>query len=237
MERLQARLEANEHRLRRAHADLEDFALRVSHDLREPLRTIASYSQLLIARRSAPADEESELFGRYITDAVARSQSLLEAMVEFVGAQPERLSAVRVDMSAALLDATRRLKPAATVTITHDALPDVVGDFDLLSKVLQHLLENAVKFAERPDPRIHVSGRSDGAENVVSVRDNGPGIDPAYFEKIFGMFRRLHGRDVPGHGLGLAFSRRAIEWQGGRIWVESAPGEGATFLFSLPAGD
>ncbi len=237
VERLKSELEASENRLRRANADFQEFVARVSHDLREPLRTISSYSQLLSARNAGQSDEESALFMRYILDAVDRAQSLLGAMVEYASAEPEKRRLTNVDLNAVFFEASQRVSPPPGASITHDPLPSVSGDFDPLAKVMQHLLDNAVKFAGRPDPKVHVSARAEGYDWIVSVRDNGPGIDPSHFERVFGLFRRLHGRDIPGNGLGLAFARKAIESLGGRIWVESKPGEGATFLFSLPAAD
>ena len=123
------------------------------------------------------------------------------------------------------------------IVITHDPLPLVIGDFDVLTKLLRHLLENAGKFNSNPTPTAHVSAMRQNGEWLFSVRDNGPGIDPAHQERIFGLFKRLHGREFRGSGLGLSFARRAVEWHGGRIWVESKPGEGSTFYFTLPASD
>lgn len=237
LDRLRTELEACEGRLRRSNTDFQEFVSRVSHDLREPLRTIASYSQLLANRNPNPGDEDSELFFRYILDAVDRAQSLLAAMVEYATAEPERPHPTRVDMNSVAFEALRRIQVPEGGTVTQDQLPAVVGDFDPLAKVLQHLIGNAIKFAGRPDPQIHLAAREEGADVIFSVRDNGPGIEPAHFERIFGLFRRLHGRDIPGNGLGLAYARRAIESLGGRIWVESQPGGGSTFLFTLPAAD
>ncbi len=241
IEKLRTDLDAAESRLRRANADFQEFVSRVSHDLREPLRTIASYCQLLKVKQAGHTDEDTELYMRYMLDGVERAQSLLGAMVEYASAEPEKRRPTRVDLNAALFEAIQRMqtsdKPPSEDAITHDPLPAVIADFDPITKVLQHLLDNAIKFAGRPDPRVHVSARPEGDEWVISVRDNGPGIDPAHHNRIFGLFRRLHGRDVPGNGLGLAFARKAIESLGGRIWVESKKGEGSTFYFTLPAAD
>jgi signal transduction histidine kinase len=157
-------------------------------------------------------------------------------MVEYGSAEPEKRHPTRVDMNTVFFETTRRLN-APPGAIDCEELPAIIGDFDTLAKVMQHLLDNAIKFAARPDPKVHLSARADGYDWIFSVRDNGPGIDPAHFDRIFGLFRRLHGREVPGNGLGLAFARKAIESLGGRIWVESKPGEGSTFLFTLPAAD
>jgi signal transduction histidine kinase len=116
-------------------------------------------------------------------------------------------------------------------------LPQVFGDFELLTKVLYHLTRNAIQYCGTPSPRVHISSRREGLHWVFSVKDNGPGIDPAFHDRIFGVFKRLQGKEHPGSGLGLAFCKKAIEWHGGRIWTESTPGEGATFYFTLPPAD
>jgi signal transduction histidine kinase len=121
--------------------------------------------------------------------------------------------------------------------VTHDPLPAVTGDFQVLAKVLQHLIRNAIEYCETPSPTVHISSRLEDHECVFSVRDNGPGIDPAFQDRVFGVFRRLHGREHPGNGLGLAFCKKAIEWHGGRIWIDSTPTAGSTFYFTLPPAD
>ena len=167
-------------------------------------------------------------------------QSLLTDMVEYWATDPAGSQMCRTDMEAALRQALlvtdKQLKEAGA-TVTHDPLPAVSGQFEILTKVLRHLIENAIKFRGAPPPRIHVSSRREDLEHVFSVEDNGPGIDPAFRERIFGAFKRLHGKEYPGTGLGLAFCRKAIERQGGRMWVESKIGAGATFYFTLPAAD
>ena len=112
-----------------------------------------------------------------------------------------------------------------------------MGDFEILTKVLHHLIRNAVEYCVAPSPRVHISCSRSGTECVFSVKDNGPGVDLAYQSRIFGAFKRLHGKEHPGNGLGLAFCKRAVDAQGGRLWMESTPGEGSTFHFTLPAAD
>jgi signal transduction histidine kinase len=112
-----------------------------------------------------------------------------------------------------------------------------MGDFEGLAKVLHHLIRNAIEYCATSPPRVHISSKREGSEWVFSVRDNGPGIDPALQARIFGVFRRLHGEEHPGNGLGLAFCKKAIEGHGGRMWMESAPGVGSTFYFALPPAD
>jgi signal transduction histidine kinase len=113
----------------------------------------------------------------------------------------------------------------------------VCGDFELLTKVLHHLIRNAIEYCDTPSPHVHVSSRQVDLEWVLSVEDNGPGVDSAFQRRLFGVFKRLHGKEYPGNGLGLAFCKKAIEWQGGRMWMESAPGKGSKFYFTLPSAD
>jgi light-regulated signal transduction histidine kinase (bacteriophytochrome) len=229
-----ARLDA-EDRLRRANADFQEFTSRLCHDLREPLRTISTYSQLFVNRMAASPDPDAALSLQYIQDAVGRAQALLAAVMEYSSIESGARRLVPVDLNVVFAEAVRR--EGHQQAYSHDELPRVVGDFDLLSRLFRHLFENAIKFANRPDPSVHVSAFRKDYDWVISVHDNGPGIDPAHQETVFGLFKRLHGRDFSGSGLGLAFCRKAIESLGGRIWLESSPGEGATFLFSLPAAE
>ena len=113
----------------------------------------------------------------------------------------------------------------------------VRGDFEILAKVLHHLIRNAIEYCDATPPRVHISSRQVDPDLVFSVQDNGPGIEPAFQDRIFGVFKRLHGKEYPGNGLGLAFCKKAIEWHGGRMWMESTPGAGSTFYFTLPAAD
>ena len=247
IDKLRAQLARSESRARKANADLRDFAAMVSHDLREPLRTVGTYCEILSVRHPAshPGDnpddgDDSALLLRYILDAVDRAQLLLTGMVEYADAEPEKRVAVPVDMEALFHEAARRVEPVAgrePAGITHDPLPMVLGDFETLVKLLRHLLDNAVKFNPNPGARVHVSAARQDQDWLFSVKDNGPGIEPAHQERVFGLFKRLHGRDFRGSGLGLSFARRALEWLGGRIWVESKPGEGSTFYVTLPSID
>jgi len=228
------RVEA-ETQLRRVKADFQEFTSRIAHDLREPLRTVSSYCQLLANRFGDPKDEDATLFMRYIHDAVERAQVLLAGVVEYSTVDADKRHPVPVDMNTVYAEATRHA--ARPEVFQHEKLPVVVGEFDLLVSVMRHLFANAVKFAGRPDAAVQVSSQKKDQDWIIAVRDNGPGIDPAHHERVFGLFRRLHGRDIPGCGMGLAYSRKAIESLGGQLWLESSPGEGSTFFFSLPADE
>jgi light-regulated signal transduction histidine kinase (bacteriophytochrome) len=167
-------------------------------------------------------------------------QSLLADMVDYWAAGTGGRQSSPTDMEAvlrqALLCAERQIAERGAV-VTHDPLPVVKGDFGVLTKVLHHLIRNAIEYCDAPSPSIHTSSRREGPEWVISVRDNGAGIEPAFQARIFQAFRRLHGKEHPGNGLGLAFCKKAIESHGGRMWMESAPGAGSTFYFALPPAD
>ena len=220
-------------------ADFEEFISMTAHNLREPLRDVASYSRLLAETYAGRLDSEGGVFLEHIQEGAARMQSLLADVVGYwaTGAGEPQFS--RTDMEAvlhqALLCADKQIVERSA-TVTNDPLPPVMGNFEILAKVLRHLIRNAIEYCDAP-PRVHISCKRVDLDWVLSVQDNGPGIEPAFQGRIFEAFKRLHGKEYPGNGLGLAFCKKAIEWHGGRMWLESAPGAGSTFYFSLPAAD
>ena len=135
-----------------------------------------------------------------------------------------------------LLSADKQIADRSAI-VTHDPLPWVSGDYEILTKVLHHLIQNAIEYCGTPSPRVHISSRREHLEWVFSVQDNGPGIDPEFQGRVFGVFKRLHGKEHPGNGLGLAFCKKAIERHGGRMWMESTLGAGSTFYFTLSPAD
>jgi light-regulated signal transduction histidine kinase (bacteriophytochrome) len=220
--------------------EFEEFISMVAHNLREPLRDVASFSQLLAETYAGRLDPEAGEFLERIREGAARMQSLLADVVDYwaTGAGEPRFSRTNMEavLCQALLSADKQIVERSA-TVTHGPLPSVMGDFEILTKVLRHLIRNAIEYCDAPSPHVDVSCRQVESDWVFSVQDNGPGIDPAFQERVFGPFKRLHGREHPGNGLGLAFCERAIEWHGGRMSLESAPGAGSTFYFSLPAAD
>jgi two-component system, chemotaxis family, sensor kinase Cph1 len=224
----------------RVNVDFEDFISRAAHDLRESLREIASYSQLMSESYAGHLDSDAGLYLARIQHGAAKTQSLLADMVDYWAVDGGGRQTSATDMEAALIHtllcADRQITERRAV-VTHDPLPAVVGDFELLTKVLHHLIRNAIEYCVAASPRVHLSSRRVDLYWVFSVRDNGPGIEPEFQARIFEVFRRLHGKEYPGNGLGLAFCKKAIEWHGGRIWVESTPAAGSTFFFTLPAAD
>jgi PAS domain S-box-containing protein len=226
--------------LTRSNRDLEQFAYVASHDLQEPLRMVSSYTQLLAERYQNQLDQDANDFIAFAVDGAKRMQRLINDLLAYSRIGRRSSAPVRLDSSAVCQQALINLAPAIAesgAVVTCDPLPTVVADEILLIQVFQNLIGNAVKF-RRPDtpPRVHVGYRREGAEWVFSVRDNGIGIAPEYFSRLFVIFQRLHAKgEYPGTGIGLAICKRIVERHGGRIWLESAPGQGATFLFSFPA--
>jgi light-regulated signal transduction histidine kinase (bacteriophytochrome) len=247
VERLRKALDASaqagievQRKLDRANAEFEEFVSMAAHNLRQSLRDVASFSQLMAENYAGRLDSDAGAFLERIQDGAANMQSLLADVVDYWATGTGDRRSSPTDMEAVLRQALLSLDKQITETsavVTHDPLPRVCGDFEILTKVLQHLIRNAIEYCGTPSPQVHISARRADLDWVFSVQDNGPGIDPAFQGRVFGVFKRLHGKEHPGNGLGLAFCKKAIEWQGGRIWMESTPGIGSTFHFTLPAAD
>jgi nitrogen fixation negative regulator NifL len=224
--------------LGRSNKDLEQFAYVASHDLQEPLRMVSSYTQLLARRYQGQLDAAANEFIAYAVDGANRMQKLINDLLAYsrVGTRAKALAAT--DCTAVLDQALANLKAAIETSgavVTHDPLPTVMHDNLLLVQLFQNLIGNAMKFHVEMPPRIHVSAGQKGDEWVFAVRDNGIGIDPQYAERIFTIFQRLHTREeYAGTGIGLAICKKIVERRGGRIWVESQPGRGSTFYFTIP---
>jgi light-regulated signal transduction histidine kinase (bacteriophytochrome) len=224
--------------LERSNADLEQFAYVASHDLQEPLRMVSSYTQLLARRYKGRLDKDADEFIAYAVDGADNMQRLIYDLLSYsrVGTRGKPPEAVPAD--AALDRALDNLKIAveeSRAVVERDPLPTITADDVQLTQVFQNLIANALKFRGDESPRVRVACEARGNEWIFSVRDNGIGIDPQYLERIFIIFQRLHKRgQYPGTGIGLAMCKKIILRHGGRIWVESEPGKGSTFYFSLP---
>ena len=228
-----------EEELRRSNEELERFAYVASHDLQEPLRTVTSYVQLLARRYRDKLDADAAEFIEFAVQGAMRMQRLIEDLLAFSRVGTRAAALVPTDANAALDAALENLKAAAGeagATLTRGPLPTVLADPVQLGQLFTNLVGNAVKFRGTEPPRVQIGAERDGTQWVFRVRDNGIGIDPQYFERIFVIFQRLHGRnEYPGTGIGLAVCRKIVERHGGRIWVESEEGGGATFSFTLSA--
>jgi light-regulated signal transduction histidine kinase (bacteriophytochrome) len=230
--------EANES-LRRANSDLQQFAFSASHDLQEPLRTVSIYSQLLGRRYAEHFDEAGLTFLGYLTSSAKRMASLVQDLLTYTRTgQEAELGGEIADAGEALQAALGGLSASineSAAEVTHVPLPRVPMRSVHLQQIFQNLVGNAIKYRGAEAPRIYVSCQQQESKWVFSVRDNGIGIDPAYKERIFGIFKRLHTADqYSGTGIGLAICKRIVERYGGSIWVESEAGEGATFFFAIP---
>jgi PAS domain S-box-containing protein len=223
--------------LKAANDELQRFAYVASHDLQEPLRMISSYLQLVEERYSQRLDEEGEEFIAFAVDGAKRLQKMINSLLEYSRVETRGNPFVPVSCEAVLNEALKNLQMALEESdsiVTKDYLPTINADSSQLSRVFQNLIGNAIKFRGKQRPHVHISARQLKGEWQFSIKDNGIGINKQYHEKVFVIFQRLHGQEYSGTGIGLSIARRIIERHGGRIWVESEPGIGSTFYFTLP---
>jgi light-regulated signal transduction histidine kinase (bacteriophytochrome) len=227
--------------LERLNAELQQFGYIVSHDLQEPLRAITNFVQLLEKHLHGRLEAQAAEFIKFVVEGAQRMQALitdLRAYTRVGGAVPEFTAVDGEALLARVLGDLQLLIHDSGAEVTHDVLPVVHGDAGQLGLVLQNLIGNALKFRSQAPPRIYIAARREGGQWEFTVRDNGIGIEPRHSEQIFQVFQRLHTRsEYPGTGIGLAICKKIIERHGGRIWVESAPGQGTTFFFTLPASE
>ncbi|NWF74719.1 MAG: hypothetical protein HXY51_17015 [Nitrospirae bacterium] len=224
--------------LARSNADLQQFAYVASHDLKEPLRMVASYTQLLARRYKGKLDSDADEFIRYAVDGANRMQWLINDLLAYSRVTVQDKVFEEVDCNRVLEEVLSDLQVAveeSRAVVTRDPLPTVMADRVQLGQLFQNLIGNAIKFHGKEAPQIYVSAERRPTEWLFSVRDNGVGLDPEYAERIFVIFQRLHNREeYPGTGIGLAICKKIVERHGGRIWVVSRTGQGATFHFTLP---
>ena len=227
--------------LARSNAELERFAYVASHDLQEPLRMVTSYMQLIARRYRGQLDADADEFIGFAVDGANRMKALINDLLAYSRVGTRGKPFAPTDCEEALAYALANLRIAieeSGAVVTHDPLPTVLADEQQLVQLLQNLIGNGLKFHGAAPPQIHISVSAAEQVWTFAVRDNGIGVEPEYFERIFVVFQRLHGKDdYPGTGIGLAVCKKIVERHNGRIWVESTPGAGSTFYFTLPVAE
>ena len=224
--------------LRETNAELQHFAYALTHDLQEPLRMVVNFTELLGQEYAGKLDEGADKFISYSVEGALRIEALLKALLTYWEVnEREQNSFASVDSGAVLAKAVLNLQAAIAQSgaiVTSDPLPTVIVEEVVLMQVFQNLISNSIKYRGEDIPRIHASAEREAEGWLFAIKDNGIGIDPQDADRVFGMFKRLHGSEIPGTGIGLAICKKVVERQGGRIWVESEAGRGATFKFTIP---
>jgi PAS domain S-box-containing protein len=237
-QRAEVELQNQKQDLARSNAELQQFAYVASHDLQEPLRMIVSYLELLERRYKGQLDEKADKFIAFAVDGATRMQTLINDLLSYsrVGTRGQNLETV--DCAIIVQSVLTNLQVAiaqSNAVITYDPLPKVNADPSQLTQLFQNLISNAIKFRREEPPRIHIAVKCTDDKWLFSVQDNGIGIEPQYLDRIFIIFQRLHSRtEYPGTGIGLAVCKKIVERHGGTLWIESQPGQGSTFHFTLP---
>lgn len=228
-------------RLRQMQEEAEQFASQICHDVEEPLRAMTAFAQLMEEKRWGPIDENEQAYLRHVLASTDHVRRLLRGFLSYCQAGRSNHSRfgpvdLRIAAASALQTLRRRANDMDAEIQVEESLPVVLGDFAELQQVLEHLIGNALTH-RRPGstPSVRISAQRTGPDVcTVSVMDNGPGVAPERLALLFLPFKRFHGREIPGAGLGLAISRRIVEWHGGHIWCEAAEGGGARFCMTLP---
>ena len=236
---LDAALQRQNEALRRSNDELSRFAYVASHDLQEPLRTISNYTQLIQRNYGASLDEKATTFMEHVINASKRLSSLITDLLTYSRASSdENRSFKLVDLHAVVARVVadcRSLIDVSMGTVDIGPLPCVLGDETQLAQVFQNLVSNGLKYRRGEVPsKVQIDCEKDGLSYIIRVRDNGQGFNPEYSELIFGIFKRLHGSEISGTGMGLAICKSIVERHGGRIWAEGKPQQGATIWFTLP---
>ncbi len=238
LKRTEEMLRAQTEALARSNKDLEEFAHVAAHDLREPLIGIAAYVKILQRQYGDSLNAQANQFISRILETITRMDGLIQSLLSYCRLGNDAGNFDPTDCNAAFAGALSNLIAAidaSGATVTTDSLPKIMANQSLLIQVFQNLVGNAIKFAGDEPPEIHVGASLEGSEWRFSVKDNGIGIEPAYFDRIFRIFQRIDSSaDRPGAGIGLANCKKIVEYHGGRIWVESKPGKGSTFFFTIP---
>ena len=236
--RMAEALETHAEKLARSNAELERFAYVASHDLQEPLRMVASFTQLLAKRYSGRLDETADRYIDFAVDGARRMQQLIVDLLEYSRVNSKELDLRPTECEAVVQTVLQNLSAAigeSGAVVERDPLPVLTADAAQLGQLFHNLIGNAIKFRGPAPLRIHITATGSGSDWLFSVQDNGIGIDPRHSDRIFHIFQRLHTKEAyPGTGIGLAVCHKVAERHGGKIWVESEPGVGSTFRFTIP---
>ena len=231
-------LEQKSQDLARSNIDLQQFAYAASHDLQAPLRGVEGFVNLFSRRYKGKLDTKADEFIEFIIDGVKRMQVLIKDLLEYSQIGAKEIHWKPMESELAVTQALANLKTAieeSSAIVTYDTLPRIIGDSSQMSSLFQNLIGNAIKYRGEEPPKIHISAERKGAKWLFSVNDNGIGIDPNNLDRIFVVFQRLHTREeYEGTGIGLAICKRIVEGHKGNIWIESEPGKGSTFYFTIP---
>jgi two-component system, sensor histidine kinase and response regulator len=233
---LEQAVAARTEELARSNRELENFAAVVAHDLRSPLLTISGYCHLLREEHGTQLPAAANEYLDQIVNGAARMDRLIEDLLQYSRAACSRRPLRPVDMESVLVQARANLEASIRrqeAQVEAGPMPSVIGDETQLVQLLQNLIDNAIKFRRQPAPQVRVAASRDGGCWQFAVADNGIGIERQHFERIFQTFQRLHGREYPGTGIGLAICKKIVERHGGRIWLDSVFGQGTTFQFTL----
>lgn len=237
---LEHRVAVRTEQLEATNKELESFSYSVSHDLRSPLRAISGYTRMLEEDHGARLDEDAKRCLTVLRTEAGRMAELIDDLLAFSRLGREQFKTTAIDMTALVQEVAGELRPAAVpaTQIEVDSLPPASGDRATLRQVWVNLIGNAIKYSGKCDqPRVRISGKKQQGETVYRIEDNGAGFDMRYYNKLFGVFQRLHGvEEFPGTGIGLAIVHRVVARHRGRVWAEGEPGRGAIFYFSLPSG-
>jgi PAS domain S-box-containing protein len=229
--------QAQSHELRRTNEELRQFAYAITHDLREPLRNVVNFSQLLMQGFQEGSEADAQTSIKFIVEGVQRMERLLNDLLAYSQAGGSEESPALVDANEALKRALEHLKTAIAesgAVVTSGRLPSIHCREAQIVSIFQNLVSNAIKYRSQAPPRVRIRAEKNEHEWIFRVQDNGVGVPPQYHQTIFGLFKRLHGREIPGTGMGLAICSKIVELHGGRLWVASQPGKGSEFFFSLP---
>ncbi len=237
-QKIQQTLEQHAQDLERSNSELQQFAYVASHDLQEPLRVIASFSQLLSRRYKGQLDADADEFIDYIVDAASRMQDLINDLLAYSRVTTKEREHQSTDFNEVLARVQSNLRIAIeehAVQISVAPLPTLMADELQIEQLFQNLISNAIKFHADAASQVHVTVEETADEYVFAVKDNGIGMDEQYAERIFAVFQRLHTKqEYPGTGIGLAICKKIVERHQGRIWLKSSPGHGTTFFFTIP---